>query len=115
VVVWTVDGCSGGSTMRLFHLSTARPYDIQEGPAWGCDGPCVEPMFRSLARLDWIRARRLQDDPADTWPIGHFGGEGQPPSLEVLGFDPYRFDHARMAQVIRCVLGEHCGLPTGGR
>lgn len=28
----------------------------------------------------------------------------------VLGFDPYRFDHASMRAAIRWVLGEHFGL-----
>ncbi len=33
---------------------------------------CVEPMFRSLARFDWIRAQHRRVDPDDTWPDGYY-------------------------------------------
>ncbi len=130
-------------------VGRGTPFDIQSGPAWGCDGPCVETIFRSISRFDWARMKRLEADATDTWPIGYFGGAGQPtltnvcgtralavnnltaltndrivgfiarktaankPSRAgdvVLGFDPYRFDHAQMTRVIRWVLGEHFGL-----
>jgi len=44
-----------------------------------CDGePCIEPLFRTLSRLDWVRGERQADDPDDTWPQGDYGGAGQP-------------------------------------
>lgn len=64
-------------------VDRSTPWTEQEGPAWGCDGPCLEPMFRSLARFDWVRLRRQQVDPDDTWPVGYYDGAGQP-SLSVL-------------------------------
>ncbi len=33
---------------------------------------CVEPMFRGLARIDWIRKKHLDVDPNDTWPQGYY-------------------------------------------
>jgi RimJ/RimL family protein N-acetyltransferase len=38
----------------------------------GPDGKCIEPMFRSVARFDWIRAQHLAADPEDTWPEGYY-------------------------------------------
>jgi hypothetical protein len=40
--------------------------------AGGPDGRCVEPMFRSQARFDWIRQEHLRANPADTWPVGYY-------------------------------------------
>jgi hypothetical protein len=65
-------------------VGRGTPYDIQQGEAWGCDGPCVEPMFHSLARFDWVRLKRLEANPSDTWPDGYYGGPGQPPGLNTL-------------------------------
>jgi len=57
------------------------PYTIQQ-----CDGePCVEPMFRSIARYDWIRQTRLAADPDDTWPVGYYDVPGQPTLVSVCG------------------------------
>lgn len=50
-------------------------FDIQQGEAWGCEGLCVEPMLRSIARFDWVRIKRLADDPTDTWPDGYYDDE----------------------------------------
>jgi len=116
-----------------------------------CDGApgglCVEPMFRSQARFDWIRQQHLEADPGDDWPEGYYteseldqlcgayllddtytsaqattdeivGFLTYKPTQDrpnlvadvVWGFDPYRFDHAGMAEAIGWVLGEHFGL-----
>ncbi len=40
--------------------------------AGGPGGQCTEPMFRSTARFDWIRAQHLAADPNDTWPEGYY-------------------------------------------
>jgi len=40
--------------------------------------PCIEPMWRSRSRFDWIQDERLKVDPDDTWPSGYYGGPGQP-------------------------------------
>jgi len=58
-------------------IQRGTPYQPQESPAFDCDGLCVEPMFRSLARFNWVRHERLADDPDDTWPQGYYGGPGQ--------------------------------------
>jgi hypothetical protein len=47
------------------------PFTYQ-GCAEGPDELCVEPMFRSVARFDWIRAQHLAADPNDTWPEGYY-------------------------------------------
>ncbi len=47
------------------------PFTVQiceDGPG----GQCIEPMFRSTARFDWIRAQHLAADPNDTWPEGYY-------------------------------------------
>lgn len=112
-----------------------------------CDGEaCVQPLWRTVSRLDWIRAARQAADPQDTWPEGYYedgelAGYCGPIGLDpdestartsdqvtgfvtrkyldskpaavgdvVLGFDPYRFDHAAMTTALRWVLGEHFGL-----
>jgi len=38
---------------------------------------CVEAMFRSISRFDWVYGSRRLDDPNDTWPDGYYGGPGQ--------------------------------------
>jgi len=49
-----------------------------------CDGEaCVEPMFRTVSRFDWVKKSRLEVDPGDTWPQGYYGGDDQP-SLDTL-------------------------------
>ncbi len=37
---------------------------------------CVEPMFRSIARYNWVRDNQLADGNLD-WPDGFYGGQGQ--------------------------------------
>jgi hypothetical protein len=111
-----------------------------------CDGqPCVEPMFRSLSRYDWVAELHAAAGDPD-WPGSVFTPEeledvcgsrtlapgadrsltsglpigflshklvAEKPSRRadvVWGFDPYRFDHARIASAVRWVLGEHFGL-----
>lgn len=126
-------------------LARGTPFTPQE-----CDGQaCVEPLLRMVSRFDWAQRARLDVNPDDPWPVGYYGGEGQPdldvlcgeqalsqdimdartdgqvtafvthkyedqkPSQigdVVLGFDPYRFDHATMQGAVRWVLGEHFGL-----
>ncbi len=57
------------------------PYTLQQC----ADGPCVEPMFRSIARYDWVRQVRLDADPQDDWPAGYYGGEDQPSLAQHCG------------------------------
>ncbi|MBD3220512.1 hypothetical protein GF314_04650 [bacterium] len=55
------------------------PFTVQD-----CEGEdCVEPMWRTVARLDWVRAQRQAADPEDTWPEGYYGDPGEP------GLDDY--------------------------
>lgn len=55
------------------------PFTVQD-----CEGEdCVEPMWRTVARLDWVRAERLAADPDDAWPVGYYGEPGEP------GLDDY--------------------------
>ena len=118
------------------------PFTIQQ-----CDdGPCVEPMLRSISRFDWNRQRHFDTDPGDEWPqdyypvgeidagcgdlalnpdrtgthtnnqttafVTHKHLDSKPSGRGdvVMGFDPYRFDHEAMKNVLRWVLGEHFGL-----
>ncbi len=59
-----------------------------------CEGGvlCVEPMFRTIARYDWIRAERLRVNPNDTWPVGYYGGQGQPTLSSVCGSNALNID-----------------------
>jgi hypothetical protein len=52
-------------------------WTLQQGEEWGCEGECLEPIFRAASRFDWVRAERLAVDPDDTWPDGYYGGPGQ--------------------------------------
>jgi hypothetical protein len=52
-------------------LHRPTPY-TEQTCAGGPDGKCIEPMFRSVARFDWIRAQHLAADPEDTWPEGYY-------------------------------------------
>jgi len=47
------------------------PYEPQECEL-GPDQLCIEPMFRSQARFDWIREQHLEADPDDDWPVGYY-------------------------------------------
>ncbi len=38
----------------------------------GPSGACIEPMFRSQSRFDWIREQHLAADPDDDWPDGYY-------------------------------------------
>ncbi|MEZ4387653.1 MAG: hypothetical protein R3D98_08760 [Candidatus Krumholzibacteriia bacterium] len=55
-------------------------WDLQQGEEWGCEGLCIEPMFRSIARFEWVKIKRQEVDPSDTWPEGYYG----PPPLQSL-------------------------------
>ncbi len=67
-------------------------WDPQASPDFDCGGGlCVEPMFRSLARFDWVRDERLTDDPQDTWPDGYYGGQGQLMLDDVCGDNALEF------------------------
>jgi len=58
----------------------------QEGAEWGCpEGLCVEPMFRSISRYNWVRQMRQEADPTDTWPDGYYGDDGQPQLNDLCG------------------------------
>lgn len=62
-------------------IGRPTPYEIQQ-----CDGEdCVAPMFRAVARYDWIRQGRLELDPDDTWPVGYYDGPDQPLLTTVCG------------------------------
>ncbi len=116
------------------------------------DDACIEPMFRGLARFDWLRDHKRSRGEPD-WPpyeaealddtcgamaltsyltddgellprgsaltnnrvYGYFSYKmaGDKPSRAAdvyWGFDPYRFDQAKMKNAIRWVLGDHFGL-----
>lgn len=43
-----------------------------QDPQGGGEINCVEPMFRTVARYNWIYDRRRLADPDDTWPAGYY-------------------------------------------
>jgi len=62
-------------------IARGTPFTIQQ-----CDGvDCVEPMFRSIARYNWVRDERLAANPSDPWPVGYFDGQGQPTLASICG------------------------------
>lgn len=74
-------------------IGRGTPFTIQAGPEWGCGDDdldlCVEPMFRSYSRFDWIKMRKLEADPNSTWPEEEggagYGGPGQDSLSDVCG------------------------------
>jgi len=53
-----------------------------------CDGEaCVEPLWRSVSRFEWVQSERLADDPGDTWPVGYYGDDGQPDLDDLCGYE----------------------------
>jgi len=70
-------------------VGRGTPFTIQAGPVWGCGDSeadlCVEPMLRSYARFDWVKLRRQEVDPSDTWPTGYYGGPGQDSLTSLCG------------------------------
>ena len=52
---------------------SSRPTPIieqlcEDGPG----GRCIEPMFKGLARFDWLRQRKWEDG-LEGWPVGYYG------------------------------------------
>ncbi len=55
-------------------------YSLQE-----CDDRnCVEPMFRSISRYDWVQMNQIAEGHAD-WPLDFYDGQGQPTLDSVCG------------------------------
>ncbi|MBD3222874.1 hypothetical protein GF314_16725 [bacterium] len=58
-------------------VSRNTPWTLQMCEVDGVEVECIEPMFRSVSRFDWVRTERQRIDPEDTWPDGYYGGQGQ--------------------------------------
>jgi hypothetical protein len=58
-------------------VSRNTPFTIQLCETENGVQDCIEPMFRSIARFDWVQIARREIDPDDTWPDGYYGGTGQ--------------------------------------
>lgn len=58
-----------------------------------CDGEaCIEPLWRSVSRFDWIQQERLAVDPEDTWPQGYYDDPTQPGLDDLCGNDALNGD-----------------------
>jgi len=66
-------------------VSRNTPFTIQECEVDGVTRDCIEPMFRSISRFDWVKVSRREIDPDDTWPEGYYGGAGQPDLTALCG------------------------------
>lgn len=58
-------------------VSRNTPWTLQMCENDGAVVECIEPMFHSISRFDWVRIKRQEADPEDTWPVGYYGGQGQ--------------------------------------
>jgi hypothetical protein len=122
-----------------FYDANVTPRTTVWAPQACLDGPCVDPMFHTYSRYDWVDdINAAAGDPA--WPAGSIdsgtllaldavtrrtvtGGktcgfishklDSFKPSGKgdvVWGFDPYRFDHPNITNAIQWILGDHFGL-----
>ncbi len=65
-------------------------FDLQE-----CDGErCVEAIFRSISRYDWVRMNQFEDGNTD-WPDGFYGDQGQLVLDQVCGNKALSLDQSR--------------------
>ncbi len=96
----------------------------QVGCSDGVNGECIEPMFRSLARFDWLREQKRQSG-MDNWPEGYYftaqlrdscgryslnSYEGIPYATaktnnQIIGFLSYKMTEAKPSRKADCYWG----------
>ena len=52
-------------------------YNIQQCGPMGATVDCVEPMFRSVSRYDWVQMNMIEEEGNVDWPTGFYDGQGQ--------------------------------------
>jgi hypothetical protein len=118
-IEWTPQDCAGEPCVEPMFRAYSRLDWNRDRHAVAGDDEWPLPYF-TLTELEDL-CGDLALDPSSTGtltngtPVGFFNNKTRPnkPSGKadvVWGFDPYRFDHARIAEAVRWVLGEHFGL-----